>query len=73
MCKVNNQWCKDIVKWYAPKRCYRLYCTAHGFKNQPYLTTKEVEYFRQHRPDLISASDPWNIVDPIQEIISKHF
>jgi hypothetical protein len=74
MCKINNQYCEDIVKWYSPKKCYRLYCKAHGFKNQPYLTDQEVCWFRSNRPDLISADDPWNMPeDPIQRVIVNHF
>lgn len=57
MCKVNNQWCVEIVKWYTPKRQYRLYCKAHGFTAQPYLTKEEVEYFKTHHSDLISNND----------------
>ena len=54
MCDGKSEYCEIFVKWYAPKKKYRMYCKAHGFRNQDFLTWKEVEYFKKYHPQMIS-------------------
>jgi hypothetical protein len=64
---------KIYVKWYSPKKQYRLYCTRDGFRNQPYLTKEEVDYFRKHHPEMISKDSIPIIGTGIQNAIYRHF
>lgn len=54
MCDGNSEWCEMFVKWYSGKKQYRMYCRAHGFKDQEYVTKEEFEYIEKHHPEMIS-------------------